>query len=880
MPTASAPPPPAGEGGELHERSHVLDALGAALGRAAAGRGSLVLLTGEAGVGKTAVLRRFARDAGPRARVLWGACDPLFTPRPLAPFVDIAGQAGGVLAELVGRDARPHQILPVLLHELSGGKPTVAVVEDVHWADEASLDLLVLVSRRVEHTSALVIASLRYDELDPGHPLQTVLGRLATAPAVSRFALEPLSLRAVAAMAAPYSTDATELFEKTGGNPFFVTEVLACRSAGVPPTVRDAVLARASVAGEEGRRLLEAIAIVPSAVEPWLLESLAGSDLRYYGQCRASGMLIEQPGGTGFRHELARLSVEQAIPPSRRIALHRVALQALMASAQSSADPARLAHHAEQANDSEAVLSLAPAAAERAAAVGAHREAAAQYGRALRFAESVPARGRATLHERHSYECFLSDQPGVAIQARRQALAICRTLGDQRGQGESLCWLARLLFFASRDTEAEDAAQAALRILEQLPPGRELAMTYSTVSHMRLLAGDLPSAVSWGRQAVALAERLGETEVLVHALNNVGSAGFSSGDDQGRRTLERSLELARGAGLIEHVVRAYVNLASTAVDLHQYDIADRYLTEGAAHARDHGVEAWLWYLLAVQTRAALERGRWAQAAASAETVLAAARPASFARLTALVVAARVRARRGERSYWPLLDEALRIANLNGHLQQTGLVASARAEAAWLEGRYAAVPGEAQDCLKLAQELGDPWIAGELACWQRRAGLAVEHAGVAAEPFALQFADDWAGAARCWQVLGCPYEAALALADSQDEQHLRKALATFNELGARPAAAVVAGRLRALGVRRLPRVPRETTARNPAGLTGRELEVAGLLVQGLGNTDIAARLMLSPKTVEHHVSAVLRKLCIQSRRDVRSAAISHGLGREI
>jgi tetratricopeptide (TPR) repeat protein len=303
------------------------------------------------------------------------------------------------------------------------------------------------------------------------------------------------------------------------------------------------------------------------------------------------------------------------------------------------------------------------------------------------------------------------------------------------------------------------------------------------------------------------------------------------------------------SGLTEHVVRAHVNLASIAVDLHRYDVADRYLTEGAAHARDHGVEAWLWYLLAVQARAALERGRWAQAAASAETVLAAARPASFARLTALVVAARVRARRGEPGYWPSLDEALRIANLNGHLQQTGLVASARAEAAWLEGRYAAVPGEAQDCLKLAQELGDPWLAGELACWQRRAGLAVEHAGVAAEPYALQLADDWAGAARCWQVLGCPYEAALALADSQDEQHLRKALAMFNEIGARPAAAVVAGRLRALGVRSLPRVPREATARNPAGLTGRELEVAGLLSQGLGNADIATLLVISPKTAE-------------------------------
>jgi len=839
-----------------------------------------VLLSGEAGVGKTAVLYRFTRQVADRARIVWGACDPLFTPRPLGPFLDIADQAGGELAELVGQDVKPHQILPVLLRELSSGKPTVAVVEDVHWADEASLDLLGLASRRIEPIRALVIASFRDDKLDQAHPLRAVLGRLATVPAVSRLELEPLSLRAVAAMAAPYGSDPAELFEKTGGNPFFVTEVLACGSAGIPPTVRDAVLARASAAGERGRRLLEAVAVVPSAVEPWLLESLAGPDLEYLGRCLALGMLTEQPGGIGFRHELARLAVEQAIAPTRRIALHRAALRVLMASAHGNTDPAWLAHHAEQANDSEAVLALAPAAAERAAALAAHREAAAQLGRALRFAESLPAAERATLHERHSYEYFLSDQPELAIQARRQALALYRTLGDRAREGESLCWLARLLFFGSRDdAEAEEAAQAATKILEQLPPGRELAMAYSTVSYMRLLVGDLAAAISWGERAMALAERLGQTEVLVHALNNVGSAGFSRGDDRGREMLERSLVLARGAGLTEHVARAYVNLASTAVDLRRYDIADRCLTYGIRHANDHGVEAWRWYLLAVRARSELERGRWAEAVTSAESVLADARPASFARLTALVVVARVRARRGEPGYWPLLDEALRIASLNGHLQQSGPVAAARAEAAWLEGRYAAVPAETGDWLKLARELGDPWIAGELACWRLRAGLAGGHGGVAAEPYALQLAGDWAEAAQCWLALGCPYEAALALADCQDEQALRRSLPMLNELGARAAAAVVVRRLRALGARGLPRVPRASTARNPGGLTGRELEVLSLVVQGLPNRQIAARLVVSPKTVEHHVSAILRKLGIQSRSQARLAAASRGLTRQ-
>lgn len=264
------------DGGELHERLQALGTLQAALDQAVAGRGQLVLVSGEAGVGKTALLRRFAREAGGTARILWGACDPLFTPRPLGPFLDIAEQVTGEFAELVRRGAKPHQTLHAFLQELSADRAAIVVVEDLHWADEASLDLLGLVGRRIEQVAALVIASFRDDEIDPVHPLQTVLGRLATVPAVTRLKLDPLSRSTVAVMAAPYGADERQLFEKTGGNPFFVTEVLSCGTAGVPPTVRDAVLARAARGGPQSRRLLEAVAVVPSAVELSLLEALAG----------------------------------------------------------------------------------------------------------------------------------------------------------------------------------------------------------------------------------------------------------------------------------------------------------------------------------------------------------------------------------------------------------------------------------------------------------------------------------------------------------------------------------------------------------------------------------------------------------------------------
>jgi tetratricopeptide (TPR) repeat protein len=252
-----------------------------------------------------------------------------------------------------------------------------------------------------------------------------------------------------------------------------------------------------------------------------------------------------------------------------------------------------------------------------------------------------------------------------------------RMLGDRHGEGESLCWLARLLFFASRDGEAEAAAGDAIRLLESLPASRELAMAYSTLSYMRLLAGHMGETIRWGERAIAIAERLGDREVLIHALNNVGTAEYGSGLDHGRDKLERSLDLASAAGLTEHVVRAYVNLSSVGVDRRLYEIADGYLRAGIAYAAGQGIDAWRWYLLAVRSRADFERGRWDEAVRTAGVVLGAARPTSFARLAALLVIARTKVRRGEPGYRHLLDEASRIAELNGHLQLTGPVAIAR-----------------------------------------------------------------------------------------------------------------------------------------------------------------------------------------------------------
>jgi predicted ATPase len=384
--------------GALLERTDDLSLLGEALAEVRrSSQGRLVLLAGEAGVGKTALLRRFCAEQPPSAGIMWGACDPLLTPRPLGPLLDIAEGTGGELEELLAGGAKPHEVVGALMRALAERTGTIVVLEDMHWADEATLDALRLLGRRIDAVPALIVASYRDDELDRVHPLRIAIGELGGGPAISRLRVEPLSSAAVAELAEPHELDAEALYRVSGGNPFFVTEVLAAGVPALPQTVRDAVLARGARLSERGRRLLEAVAVVPQPVELWLLEALAQDSVDRVEECLASGMLTSGPAAVGFRHELARVAVEDSLPADRRAALHRLALAALLDPPAGGQDLARLAHHADAADDGKSVLRFAPAAGERAASLGAHREAAAQYARALRFADQAPVQERARL---------------------------------------------------------------------------------------------------------------------------------------------------------------------------------------------------------------------------------------------------------------------------------------------------------------------------------------------------------------------------------------------------------------------------------------------------------------------------------------------------
>ncbi|RKS71517.1 AAA ATPase-like protein [Motilibacter peucedani] len=858
---------------ELLERTELLAGMDQAL-EASARLGQVVLVAGEAGIGKTALVRRFV-DGHAGARVLTGLCDPLLTPRALGPLHDIARSTGGRLAELLGSGARREAVFDALLDELGAGqpprRPQVVVVEDAHWADAATLDLLVFLGRRWEGVPAVLVVTYREDELGTGHPLQLALGTLPTA-LLRTLRPAPLSSAAVADLARRAGRPPAGVHALTGGNPLLVTESLAGGGDGVPSPVRDLVAGRLAALSPAAREVARLAAVVPTATELWLLESALGPRTAELEECADRGLLVVGDQTTTYRHELLRRAVADSLSPLRRKELNRRVLQVLTAAAgDRQVDPARVVHHAREAQDAAAVTRFAPAAAEAAAAVGAHREAAGHYEAALAHTDALPPQARAELLEGFAFHAYVLGRIDDALAARRAAVQERRALSQPERVGEDQRWISRLWWWAGSGEQALLAADEAIAVLEGLPPGRQLGMAYSARSQLDMLARRFGAAVGWGRRALEVAAAVGDQETVTHALINIGTARLTEGEPGGGDDLQEAFALAVREGLPDHAVRALVNLACIHVDEHRFAEGLQVLERAIAFADDRELEAYADYLLAVRGRVRLDVGDWPGAESDARAALSRLHQRGVSVVPALVTMSRLLTRRGEAGAeaLALLDDADSRARGTGEVQRVGPVAAARLEAAELAG--APLPlSDVVSAFELAVEQHEPWYAGELAWRLGRAGVAVEAPDWVAQPYLLLVRGDRVGAAAAWERLGCPYDAAEALAGGDDAQALQ-ALAVFDSLGAAAAARLVRRRLAASGAVPVPRGPRPSTAANPAGLTDRQLDVLRLVADGRSNAEIAARLTLSVRTVDHHVSAVLLKLGVTSRREARDLA---------
>lgn len=859
----------------LLERDRDLEVLAGALEYASAGQGRIVLVCGEAGIGKTSFVDRFIALRGRGTRTLKGYCDALSTPSPLAPLHDIARQAGGrLLAQLVAEAPRPALFAAVLDQLHNTRQPTVLVVEDIHWADEATLDLIRYLSRRIAETRALLVLTWR-DEVDGRHPLRALLGDLATLRVSIRIDLPRLSVEAVRRLIAGLPFDAEALHRRTSGNPFFVAEVLANSGCGLPATVRDAVLARVAALGPAGRGVLQAAAVIGSRMDLALLESAIGANTDGLALCMKAGMLEVAGDAVAFRHELVREAVLADLDPAQSRELHRRALEGLKTFGAGRSDLAQLAHFAVGAGDGAAVLEFGPAAARAAIAVGAHRVAAAQFRNVLAFAGKLAAAERARLFEAYAEECSIIDELAEATRARQEAIELWQRVGDRLKEGETLAAMAWPLVRCGRNAAAEEASRRAVEVLEQMPPTPQLAAAYRIRAHLRMLDRDRLAAVHWGGKAIDLATQFRDDATIAAAEMVVGSALLVAGDDAGRSYLDRSAARARQARQEPLVGLAYLNLGSSYAEQYRFSEAEGHLVEGIAYTGERDLDHanhYMWSWLAL-TR--LYQGHWSEAAEMAATIIGRPNVAVISRIMALVALGRVRTRRGEADALPLLDEALELALQTDTLQRLAPVRAARAEAAWFAGRLDQVVAEADAAYELATRHRHGWYAGEFSFWRWKAGERVAAPAWNAAPFLLHIEGDLRGAAEAWKRLRCPYEQARALADGDLPAQLA-ALAIFDKLGAAPAAAGLRQRMRSEGTHQIPRGPRATTRRNPFGLTARELEILDCLADGLSNGRTGQRLHISPKTVDHHVSSVLSKLDVATRGDAARVAREQNL----
>jgi DNA-binding CsgD family transcriptional regulator len=501
----------------------------------------------------------------------------------------------------------------------------------------------------------------------------------------------------------------------------------------------------------------------------------------------------------------------------------------------------------------------------------------------LQLADRYPEVERAELLEAFTVEASTTCLIGEALQAAERALALREAEGNAPGVGRNLRWMSSLAWLSGQRAEMERRLTAALEVLELQPPGPDLAMAYSDMAvRIGLYGGDREEAERTMARAVALAGAVDDPAVLgyVHTRAGLVHATFYADDGP----LRRSLEGARQAGQHLDAGMAYQGLAWDAVLRRDWATARRWIGEGVEYVQARDILSPLQYLRGLQATTELAAGDWAAAETTAGWVLAQRGGRGITGVHARTTMARLHVRRGEVEVAAgMVRELWEVAETCGLLHHVAPAASALAEHAELTGDWDVAVPPLRSTRALAGRLGMSQVADEAGYWLCRAGDLDqgELGGVADpdDPYVLRGMGDWRAAAGRWEQLGCPFERAAALADADDEESLLTAVRLADDLGAVQLAAQVRRRLRAQGAKGVPRGPQPTTRANPGGLTARQLDVLELVREGLTDAEIAQRLVLSVRTVNHHVAAILIKLGVENRRDAarRDPAAVGGAG---
>ncbi len=872
---------------QLLERETHLQELHQALSDAAHGRGRTALIAGEAGIGKTALVEQFTQEAAATARVLWGACEALFTPRPLGPFHDMVNSLGGPLLARLEANFQPVDLFHGLLDAIrKHDQPTMLVLEDLHWADHATLDFIRFIARRIDKVPGLLILTFRDDEVGTSHPLTAVLGEVPAAGRL-RLKLPVLSRATVGDLARRAGREGDDVYRVTGGNPFFVAEVLHEPDAKIAPGVREAVLSRAQRLSSAARELLELVSVVPDRLEVALLRHALGSDLTELEECLQRGLLDVGEAHVFFRHELARLAIEDSLSPFKRAQLNAKILEALARRAE--ADPAtltRLAHHAIGAAAHESIARYAPRAAAAATSRGAHREAVALLDAAAPHLAHLPSAERATVLEQQAEAFFLMGQIDDALAASRAAQVIWQELGNGLAEGRNLARRCYILVWGRIVGPGDIArvAREAIAALERVDAKADqqgALVDQMALGHAALAFGlgieDKEGAARSLAAAMAHIQRSASPRGRIMALVLVTFAEYQSLGAPRHETVEALKREAEAEHDDFGVLSAYVREAWAHYRDWNLTALEHVIATGGAFAIDRQLEDSNHSLVMrrVGASALAARGHWDEATARYASMAAVTRLPWVVRIVYCEAhIALLAARRGQPYALSWLDDA-RQRHAELYLFDLYELHRILLEIAWLARDDQRAHASLQIIEAIACDWTHPWALGEAALWNLILGREAPCGNDLPKPYALQFAGDARAASQVWRERGYPYEAAVALMLG-DEEAQRESVRALEHFGAHGTANRVRERMRAHGLRGIPQGPRSTTRSNAGGLTEREVQILGLLDQGLSNAQMARRLRRSVRTVEHHVAALLGKLGAQSRQAAVARARERGL----
>jgi DNA-binding CsgD family transcriptional regulator/tetratricopeptide (TPR) repeat protein len=849
---------------ELIERDSFLAAMQSQFEHVSNGEGRCVFISGEAGIGKTSLIKTFCNEVKNKGNIYQGICDALFTPRPLAPLYDVLLQLGKTIPQGNIDTTNRTAFFTNFLHELSDpDKVNLVVFEDIHWADEATLDFIKFLARRINQLKCLFILTYRDTEIHSGHPLRSIMGQL-NADSFTRIELLPLSKQAVEKMAEERGYNGEDVYRITNGNPFYVTEILASYSQGVPDNIKDSILSVYNKMNEKTKQVWQILSVLPAAFELSYLDKLDASYVPAVHDCIDAKILVVDNGRIFFKHELYRRTVESSLSPLARIVLNKKILNLLLEGFEENHATERIIHHAKNANEYDLVVKYAPIAAKEAASVGAHIEAARLFLTAIEYYQGNDDDTLIRFYEAYAYECYLTNQPREAIIYTNRALDIWKRKNDTEKIGNCMRFLSRLWWWSGNWKRAESFARESIEVLDGQPTSNAKAMAYSNMAQLKMLTEKLDECLYWGEKAIKIAKELNDEETLSHALNNVGTVQMTQGlKEKGNELVRQSLTIALKNSYNEHAARAYTNLGCNWLILKNYPEAERFFEEGLRYCEERDLDAWASYMLSWKASLKLETGHWKEAYNIAEALLKNEAQSPMVKITALVVVATVKMRRGEENGIPPLMDAKTMAAENMESQRILPVLSALLEYEWITGSII-IEDNILNAAK-GSIAGSETIYGsaEFVFWLKKARKEKLTLKNRRDGYDIDGTTSALKNAAFWKKAGNPYEEALALFESSDDNK-RRAIEIVQQLGATAVYERMKFEMRKSGIKKIPRGIRKTTQSNPEFLTDRDLEVLRLLHEGLHNKEIAARLFISAKTVDHHISAILYKLEVNSR----------------